>query len=86
MPNPVTVMASSSDWGNSFFNEFWPWVLIGVGAIFAFIIIRWLIRQFSYVIHGEGSFFTKPEVPEGFHGHWKRRPGKWVWMDDRDLK
>ncbi|MDO3651282.1 hypothetical protein [Nocardia mangyaensis] len=56
MPEPNVVLEQSSSWGNAFFAEWWAIAVVGIGIVFAFMAIAWIISMFK---NGMNSFFTK---------------------------
>lgn len=57
LPDPSTVLASSSSWTVPIFNDFLSWILMGVGVVFGFVLIGIIIAVFknffAYTIHHE---------------------------------
>ena len=51
LPDPTVVIASSSEWGNVMFAEFWPWTLAGLGIFIAVALILWLSNTITDSVH-----------------------------------
>lgn len=45
-PSPTTTLSNIANWTVPFFDNFWPWLLIGLGILLAFKAIGWIVHIF----------------------------------------